>query len=104
MPKTSLLHPHLCSGKEVTWLGFLPPWVMSQRQVLCTQYKSTSVHVLSQLPPAYVLECRTQSLDKVEIKALIVRVSLQSEMLFCPKEVQSFYQVSQDVSVVVQDS
>lgn len=46
--------------------------------------------------PACVSGWRIRSLDKCGIKALVVGSSFWSDMLFCPKEVQSFYQVSQD--------
>lgn len=73
---------------------------MSQRQMLCSQNKNASVHVLTQLSCflAYVVEYRTRSSDEPGIKALIVRFSFQFKMLFCPREVQNFDHVSQGIS------
>lgn len=44
--------------------------------------------------PACVSESRTWSMYKFYVKALIVGFLFPSVMPFCPKEVQSFYQVS----------
>lgn len=98
MPETSLLYPQLCYGQEVPVAGIsISPGCFSKAD---TEYAIQKHNCAPSVPPsscflAYVPGCRIRSLDKFGIKALIVGFSFQSEMLFCPIEVQSFYQVSQ---------
>lgn len=66
---------------------------------------NTKMHLsnFSPFPPpvlANVSESRTWSMYKFCIKALIVGFLFQSVMPVCPREVQSFYQVSWDTLMV----
>lgn len=84
--------------KTSNTLGFLFHWITFQT---CGHIRNTETHLSKFSPsppcfPACVSESRTWSMYKFYVKALIVGFLFPSVMPFCPKEVQSFYQVSWD--------
>jgi hypothetical protein len=92
-----ILHSHLCS----LWKSHRAGIFISLSSVSSTEasYVIQKRICPTSLPPplaflACVSESRTWSVYKFGIKALIVGFLFQSVMPFCPKEVQSFYQVS----------
>lgn len=93
---------HFCSKKGVTRRDFC----FTELCFRCGgRVRNTETHLskFSPFPPCFlasVSESRTWSMYKFCIKALIVGFSFQSVMPFCPKEVQSFYQVSWDTLMV----